>query len=210
MLTPGRDKVISPGYRFPMMQRLFEAVFEEYEIIVAPEGCALEVEELVLPRNLCSSTRFNPLGIAALHKRLRRVFADYSGSETHKVCVSRGDGKDSGGRAFQNVTDYENLMAQHGYEVVEVSKLDVETQLKLWINTTHIAGVHGAGMMNMILMPSGSSYIEISGAPRGPNYTARCAAAAGHHVLGMPGKLDEAEHAQIDLNELGRLVKAAN
>ena len=209
LIAPGRDRIIAPGFRFPMMQRLFETIFEGYEIVTVSQGCALEVEELILPRNLCSSTRFNPAGITALQTRLRTAFADYAGGDAHKICVSRRDGKDTGGRAFVNVAAYEEMMAEHGYEVVEVSKMDVEAQLKLWCNTTHIAGIHGAGLMNMILMPPKGSYLEIAGAPRGPNYTARCAAAAGHRVLGMAGTLDQADQAQIDLKDLARRLKAA-
>jgi capsular polysaccharide biosynthesis protein len=207
LIAPGREKIIAPHFKFPMQRYLFETIFSEYEIIEAPAGTVLEVEELVLPANLCSSLQFNANGITALASRMRTAFASYAGSTPRKVCVSRKDGKDTGGRAFTNVDAYERMMKKEGYEVVEVSRLDIETQLALWTNTTDIVGIHGAGMMNMIMMPQGTRYTEITGATRGPFYTARCAISAGHNVAGTTGPLDEKGNAVIDLDALKKVLK---
>lgn len=208
VIAPGRETVIAPQFKFPMQKILFEMVFKGYQIVQAPAGTALEVEDLVLPTNLCSSLRFNPKGIAGLAARMRRLMAPYASTERHKVCVSRRDGKDSGGRAFVNMEAFETGMQAHGYRVVEVSALDPKAQFDLWANTTAIAGVHGAGLMNMILMQPGR-YTEIGAAPRGPNYTARCAMAAGHGVSGMAGEINRDGHPVIDLDRLYRLLDKA-
>lgn len=207
LLAPGREKIIAPHFKFPMQRYLFESVFADYEIIEAPAGTVLEIDELVLPANLCTSNQFNANGIAALATRMRKIFATQAGGTPRKVCVSRKDGKDTGGRAFSNVDAYERMMKKEGFEVVEVSRLDIETQLALWTNTTDIVGVHGAGMMNMIMMPEGSRYTEITGATRGPFYTARCAMAAGHKVAGTTGPLDAKGNAVIDLDAVKKLLK---
>lgn len=208
VIAPGRETVIAPQFKFPMQKILFEMVFKGYQIVQAPPGTAFEVEELVMPANLCSSLRFNPKGIAALAARMRKLMAPYASTERHKICVSRRDGKDSGGRAFVNMEAFEAGMQAHGYRVVEVSKLDPKVQFDLWANTTAIAGVHGAGLMNMILMQPGH-YAEIAGAPRGPNYTARCARAAGHRVVGMAGATNKDGNPSIDLDRLYKLLGKA-
>jgi capsular polysaccharide biosynthesis protein len=207
LLTPEREKIIAPQFKFPMQRYLFETIFSQYEIIEAPLGTYMEVEELVLPANLCSSTCFNANGIAALATRMRKAFASYTGGTPRKVCVSRKDGKDTGGRAFTNVDAYEQMMRKEGYEVVEVSRMDIQTQLTLWANTTDLVGIHGAGMMNMIMMPEGSRYTEITGAVRGPFYTARCAIAAGHNVAGITEPLDAKGAAQINTTALRELLE---
>lgn len=159
------------------------------------------------PANFCSSTRFNPAAIATLADRLRTALTPYRDGTSRKVCVSRRDGKGGGGREFVNMDDYESLAEKHGYEVIEVSKLDVEDQFALWANTTDILGVHGAGLMNMIMMPSGSRFTEIAGAPRGPAFIARCAVAAGHDVAGFNGHQNSESQPEIDLKALDKLLK---
>lgn len=206
LIAPGRETLIAPRFRFPMMQALFEHVFRGYEILTPPDGTALEVEELVVPANLCDSTAFNPMGVAAVAARLRDSLTDHAAPGTaHKVCVSRRDGKASGGRSFANMDAYEAHMERRGYRVVTATDLSPADQFALWRNTTDIVGIHGAGMMNMIMMPAGR-YTEITPHPRGPVYTARCAMAAGHDMAGYTADAAPEEQSRIDLEKLDAIL----
>ena len=208
LIAPGRDRIIAPNFRFPMQEALFRHIFEGYEIVAVPDGTALEVEELVVPANLCDSTAFNPKGVAAIRPRLRKALAQYiSADAAHKVCVSRSDGKASGGRNFMNMDAYEAHMAKAGYTVIEASSLGLEDQFRLWCNTSDIVGIHGAGMMNMIMMPAGR-YTEITPHPKGPIYTVRCAMAAGHNVAGYTAAPGPEGQSVIDLGQLDSILKA--
>ncbi|WP_082630735.1 glycosyltransferase 61 family protein [Roseovarius atlanticus] len=206
-INPAEHKILAPRCRFPMQRALLEKAFDGYQIVELAAGRVYEVEELVWPANFCSSTRFNPAAIATLADRLRTALAPYRDGTSRKVCVSRSDGKGGGGREFVNMDDYEALAEKHGYEVIEVSKLAVEDQFALWANTTDILGVHGAGLMNMIMMPSGSRFTEITGAPHGPAFIARCAVAAGHDVAGFNGHQNSDNQPEIDLKALDKLLK---
>ncbi|MEO1493926.1 MAG: glycosyltransferase 61 family protein [Pseudomonadota bacterium] len=209
LIAPGRETLIAPRFKFPMQQALFEHVFRGYDVITPPDGTALEVEELVTPANLCDSLTFNPAGVAAVAARLRTALAGYADPGTvHKVCVSRSDGKASGGRSFANMDAYETRLAQRGYRVVAASDLSLDDQFALWCNTGDIVGIHGAGMMNMIMMPETSRYTEITPHPRGPFYTARCAMAAGHDVAGYTADAGPEGQSQIDLARLEAILDA--
>lgn len=224
VLVPGRDKVIAPRMRMPMQKVLFRMVFEGYEIVQAPPDVPLRVEELLLPANLCHDEMFNPLAIAALAERMRRIMAPYAAKERRKVCVSRGDGKrrrgiQTHGRDFVNAEAYENQMGKLGYMVANVSNINPDAQLSLWANTSDIVGIHGSGMMNMIMMHENGNYTEIAGPPTNstrngnglcPNHILRCAMAAGHRVRGLASNRDAQGSSVIDLVRLEELLLEAS
>lgn len=178
------------------------------------------VEELLLPANLCGDETFNPKAIEALAKRMRRVTAPYSENEKYKVCVSRLDakrkwGRQTHGRDFVNEEAYETLMGKMGYKVTKVSELGSDEQFALWANTTDIVGVHGAGMINMIMIPPQNRYLEIAGAPvkfkHGgidlcPNHTVRCAMAVGHRFSELSGSLNAEGQPEIDIVRLEEML----
>lgn len=221
-ISPGREKIIAPRKMFPMQKFLFERIYAGYEIVKAPPRISLKVEELLLPRNLCSEMAINPAAISALADRMRGIAAPYVGSRKRKICISRRDGDKGGkpgkggepGRNFRNMEAFEELMRKMGYHIVEVSKLSPEEQLELWANATDVVGIHGAGMMNSLFMQPGANYTEIAGAPvvSDPNHfvahsTARCAMIAGHKVNGLIGELDRDGNPIINLELLEEILK---
>ena len=212
-IVPGRDKVIAPPLRNPISRNLFHKIFEDYEIVEAPRGVNLRVEELLLPANLCSRSAFNPLAIAELAKKLRRISSNYADNEKNKICVSREDSSGNERREFINEEAYETLMGKLGYRILNVSKFGPEEQFALWANTTDIVGIHGAGMMNIMMMPPGGNYTEIAGMRPGfscPNWTARCAMASGHKVGVQGCEPDARDRLEIDLDRLEALLLDAS
>lgn len=220
-LVPGRDKVIAPPMPWPMQKALFRKVFESYEIVQVPPHAALRVEELMFPANLCRRERFNPAAIAALAKRMRRIAAPYAEKEKNKVSVSP-KGAPPGRRMrhkrnFANVEDYETRMRKLGYRVVNASELaselDPEEQFALWASTTDIVGIHNSGMMNMMMMPSGGNYTEITGTHHGrimTNTMIRSSMAAGHKVAVLVCAPDAQGRQEIDLDRLEALLLDAS
>lgn len=216
VIAPGRDRLIVAEMPWPMQRALFGKIFEGYEIVQVPIDSPLiplRVEELLLPANLCGPRSFNPAAIAALARRVRRILAHHAGKEKHKVCVSRSKDDIMNKRTFRdfaNMEAYETRMRKLGYRVVNVSEIDPEEQFALWANTTDIVGIHGAGMMNMIMMPPGGNYTEIArmwpGGPYGANWCARCAVAAGHNVAGLATPPDSQGRMEIDLDRLELLL----
>ena len=216
VIAPGRDRLIVAEMPWPMQRALFSKVFEGYDIVYVPIDSPLtplRVEELLLPVNLCQPNRFNPLAIAALAKRVRRILANLAGKEKHKVCVSRskdGNFDKETRRDFANAEAYETRMRKLGYRVVHISEIDPEEQFALWANATDIVGIHGAGMMNMIMMPPGGNYTEIArmnpNNHYGHNAIARCAIAVGHNVAGLACAPNALGRLEIDLDRLENLL----
>lgn len=210
VISPGREKVIAPRSPFPMANILFEKVFADYDIVRLPSATAFEVEELVLPANFCSSTRFNPASMAALANRMRKIMEPFVESRGRKICVSRRDGTNTVMRRdFMNVDEFETRMENLGYHIIEASKINSGTQLPLWANATDILGVHGAGMMNFIMMLPGQRFTEIAGAPHPvgnrvltTKYIARGAVAFGHQVNVVASKLDPKGRSAINIERL--------
>ena len=211
-IVPGRDSVIAPPLVLPIQKALFQKVFEGYEIVQVPSHEPLKVEELLLPANLCGYVNKvpNPQAFMSLAKRMRRILAPYAGQDRRKVCVSRRDGSmNNRWRNFANVDAYETRMREFGYDVLEISALEPESQFALWANTTDLVGIHGAGMMNMIMMPSGGNYTEIAGSER-QNTLILCAMAAGHRVAMLEDSaLDALGRIEIDLSRLEELLHDA-
>lgn len=208
LIAPGREKVIAPNFPHPMQKILFEKIYEDYEIIYIPDKSAVEAELLILSSNLCSPGEFNPMGISALYKRMNHIMAPYARKEKYKVCVSRRDGARDVkfGRNFVNNEKFEIKMQNHGYRVMEISKISPDDQFLLWANTTDIIGIHGAGMMNMIMMLFEGTYTEIAGAGNERNWISRCAMAVGHRVRCVNSSRDQEDRPVIDLEELEKIL----
>ena len=221
IIVRGRDKIIAPKFHFHVHKVLFERIFEGYDILFTPEEDALEVEELIIPANLCGSWQFNPKGIEALAKRLRRITAPYVGPENYKVCISRKDGSNKrAGRNFENYEEFENLVNEWGYKIVNVSELSTDAQFSLWANTTDLIGVHGSGMINSMMMPCCGRHTEITGAPyydmnsgkidvshmTGHICLIRLARAIGHKVRVIPSMRDMQNRSVIDLDQVKRYL----
>ena len=211
-IVPGRDRVIAPPMPWPMQKTLFHKVFEGYEIVQAPLDVPLRVEELLFPAKLCSAKAgCNPAAIGSLARRMRRIVSPYAGRDGRKVCVSRRGGgsfhsEEEAFRNYANIEAYETRMREMGYDVVDVSAMEPEKQFSLWANTTDMVGIHGAGMLNMIMMPPGGNYTEI-GATINRSCTVRCAMAAGHRVGVLEsGARDPRGRQMIDLDRLGTLL----
>ena len=102
-----------------------------------------------------------------------------------------------------------------------VSNLDPDAQLALWANTVEMVGVHGSGMVNTMMMPSGGKHIEITGAPHinmdngkedfnhmvGHICQLRLAMAIGHRVRVIVSQRDKKLRPLIDLERVKKYLR---
>lgn len=54
------------------------------------------------------------------------------------------------GRGLINSTEIEEIARKYDFEIVDTQELTISDQVKLFTNATHIIGLHGAGLTNMI------------------------------------------------------------
>lgn len=94
-----------------------------------------------LPAWLCSKVLPSPC-----HASKKRIF------------VSR---KDSSWRKVSNENEVMNLLGEHGYERVELSKLSFVEQASLFHSAETIVSVHGAGLTNIIFCQPETTVLEI-------------------------------------------------
>lgn len=73
-------------------------------------------------------------------------------------------------RRIINQREVLDTFVSHGFEIVEFEKLSFEAQLILAGQTRVLAGVHGAGLTNMIFMPKNSVVFELTTRVGGESY----------------------------------------
>ncbi len=97
-----------------------------------------------------------------------------------KIYVSRGD---AGGRRVLNEDELMALLGRYGYEKVVPGELDFDAQAALFAEASHIIGLHGAGLTNIILAPRHCQVIEIPAAQLRHAGLLRAGGGARHAVL---------------------------
>lgn len=73
-------------------------------------------------------------------------------------------------RRMLNEAEVLAVFSRHNFEIVEFESLTFETQLQMMMQTKVLVGVHGAGLTNMIFMPSHSSILELTSRINGEHY----------------------------------------
>jgi capsular polysaccharide biosynthesis protein len=67
----------------------------------------------------------------------------------------------SQGRVLVNQKDLRVALSRFGLDFVFNEELSFEEQYRLYSNASVVIGVHGAGLSNIVFMPSGSTIIEL-------------------------------------------------
>jgi capsular polysaccharide biosynthesis protein len=73
-------------------------------------------------------------------------------------------------RRILNEQEVLQLFVSFGFEIVEFERLSFQEQISLASNAKILAGVHGAGLTNMIFMPPNSTVFELTTVVKGANY----------------------------------------
>ena len=99
-----------------------------------------------------------------LAKRVRRPRKEGAGIYlfVHRISAS--------GRRITNEDHVLNTFVSFGFQIVSFENLRLDQQINLADNATVLAGVHGAGLTNMLFMPSGSKVLELTTRLQGDQY----------------------------------------
>jgi len=132
---------------------------------------------------------------ASILSWLREAFASAMAPEPkgRKLFVTRSHGAT---RRLLNSDEIERIAEQFGFEIVACERLSFGEQVRLFSEARLIAGVHGAGLVNMVFAPPGTQVIELIG-PRyaqdqtgGPFVYLRMAAALQQPFTRIVGHTD--------------------
>ena len=84
-----------------------------------------------------------------------------------RLFVSRVD---AGVRRAVNEAEIQDIAKAEGYEIVDARDLSFIEQVRSFAGASHIAGVHGAGLVNAVFAPPGARLIEFVGDGVAPNF----------------------------------------
>jgi hypothetical protein len=91
-------------------------------------------------------------GISYARNRLVALAERYlsSAPSYRRIYVSRGDVPGDESRAFYNLSEAEKLITGRGFQSLAVGRMSVPEILSAFYAAEHIAGIHGAGLMNFM------------------------------------------------------------
>ena len=103
-------------------------------------------------------------------------------STPKRICLLR---EDAGHRNISNIQEVKLLLQRYGYVPINPGNLAITEQAKIFSSATHIVGVHGAALLNLIWCNSNLKFIEIL--PKNhqdPGYRGICGEIGiKHHIL---------------------------
>lgn len=149
----------------------------------------------------------HPVLVRNVARRLKRYFAPDPPQRERRVYVTRRLARN---RHMANEAELAGVLSRHGFEIVEMERMDLEQQIRLMSATKVLAGPHGAGLTNTMFMDEGATLLELRQAEGPPLSFMKLAGIVGQrygycvcenaepgmhhhgaHVQLEPGKLDE-------------------
>jgi capsular polysaccharide biosynthesis protein len=91
--------------------------------------------------------KFSKVNTEWLRKRLLSSFKISKKKAGRKIFINR---KNTEGRCITNIDEAISVFQEHGFEVVFTHEFDMSERVGLFQNSRIIAGIHGAGMANMM------------------------------------------------------------
>ena len=99
------------------------------------------------------------LGNPQTLQQLRSAFGvPTAGPADRRIAISRSD---ANGRKMINWQEIEPVLRKHGYQSVVLSGMSFAEQRELFSRASHVTGVHGAGLTNILFAPVQACLLEI-------------------------------------------------
>lgn len=114
-----------------------------------------------------------------LLKELRNAALDWHDDkpECDKLYISR---EKAASRAFSNERQLRELFQEAGFSSVILEEIPVSDQIKLFVNAKQIAGLHGAGLTNLVWNQKEASVLELYQSGKFNSCYSAMAASLGH------------------------------
>jgi capsular polysaccharide biosynthesis protein len=153
-----------------------------------------EINDLLYPTHDIQIGDYNDDLITVLRDKLRIT---PSSSPFKKIFIRRVLQEK---RRIVNEDEVLNTFLSFEFEIVEFETLSFAEQLQLLSNTGILAGVHGAGLTNMIFMPDQSTVFELTTRVNGENY----------YYYSLSNTLSHKYYYQVCAAEKDEVVQEAN
>ena len=146
--------LVGPGFHHPIMPEILGPAVESRP----PKF--LKNAFLRVPRLFVPTTHFSPANdavargaVTRLMQNLSTALAGYRAPDKRRIFISRDDSSRGDDREprFGNSEELHRGLAELGIEPVVVSRLSAADYLQTFVNSELIVGLHGAGLMNVVL-----------------------------------------------------------
>lgn len=161
-----KDKAASMTLLLPSKEQLSNValdslkIFNLKNIVYIPKDKSVQVRTLCLPPQKPVMESYNPEAL----NELRDMYVNYSDLEKIKtdsyerIYVSR---KNARRRKIVNEEEVITALLRYGFNVIYCENYTFFEQVSLFSKAKYIAGNHGAGLTNMLFMPTGSTILEL-------------------------------------------------
>lgn len=136
---------------------------------------ATPFRSLVLLSNLSQYGYLHPQGVGILRDAFQAA-----GRGHRRLYVSR---RDATARRITNEAGLAAALESAGFETVVPSRLDFESQARLFAEASVIVGPHGAGLTNLLFAPPGATLVELWPSVRPLRHFSMLARALGHSAV---------------------------
>ncbi len=75
-----------------------------------------------------------------------------------KIMVLR---EDASSRKIVNINEVKNILVELGYKIYNPSHFELQEQARVFNSASHVIGVHGAALTNMIWLPNSAKLLEL-------------------------------------------------
>jgi hypothetical protein len=115
------------------------------------------ISRLILPHARKSSSLFHPNEICRVAQHYTQAFSNTPKAPTRKIWIHRSE---KSRRALLNEGEVLRLIQNLGFEPIVFEELPMKKQIQLMQETKILAGLHGAGLTNLIFLPKGATVLE--------------------------------------------------
>ena len=153
LLLPDKDKL--SAFALDSLK-----LFNFKNIIHIPDGNMALVETLCIPAQKPNMESYNSTALF----ELRKMYVNYVSSKPitannlERIYVSRGK---SSRRKIVNEDEVIDTMRKYNFSIIYCEDYTFYEQVALFSQTKYLVGNHGAGLTNMLFMPTGSIVFEL-------------------------------------------------
>lgn len=197
------------------MDTLKQCGFDSDRVLTLGRFDAIQAKELLVPSDLSRiphpAHKGAPWALHYLRSAVGYGSAAPANRERQKLYVSRND---ASARRVLNEDELLAALHSYGYRSVQLSALPVAEQVSLFSSASHVVGLHGAGLSNIVFASPGCTLLEIFAHTYGtPAYYVLTAAQGLPYYSYVeqdvrPGERDQFDDITIDVNRFLAVARA--